>query len=252
MSKEGVTILKWGNKVPEVLPGFERPRKICIVGYAPSKDQAPFGDKSWEIWGLNDLYEHIPRWTRWFEVHLKADLDAYMTRGGKFRHIAGLQGVAAKCPLYMQEAFSDIPGSIRYPIEVITAAYGNYFTNTISYMIAMAIFEGCDELAIYGVDMAQETEYGGQRPSCEYFLGIALGAGIQLEIPNTADMLKTRFLYGYQDKAKTAFEERCHKVLADVEARRSAAQQQVNQMSQVATQLTGAADGIRTLMKIWG
>lgn len=252
MNNEGLTVIKAGERVPDSLPGIERPRKICIVGYAPSKDQAPFADNTWEIWGLNDLYEYIPRWTRWFELHNKTDLDAYMTRGGKFRHISGLQSVAAKCPLYMQEAFPDIPGAIRYPREVITGLYGTYFTNSVSYMIAMAIFEGCDELAVYGVDMAQEGEYQAQRPSCEYFLGIAVGRGIKVIIPNTADMLKTRFLYGYQDKAKTAFEERCTKVLADVEGRRNAAQQQVNQMSQVATQLTGAADGIRTLMKIWG
>ncbi len=237
---------------PMVLPGFTRPRKICVVGYAPSKDEAPFKDESWEIWGLNDLYEYIPRWNRWFEMHLKADTDAYMTRGGKFRHVQGLISVAANCPLYMQDAYPDIPGSLRYPYEIITAAYGKYFTNSISYMIAMAVFEGCDELGIYGVDMAQDTEFCSQRPSCEYFVGIAIGKGIKVTIPDTADLLKTRYMYGYQDKAKTAFEERCKKILADVETRRNQAQQQVGQAQLAAAQLTGASDGIKTLMKIWG
>ena len=46
---------------------------------------------------------------------------------------------------------------------------------------------------MYGVDMAQDTllaaEYSEQRPSCEYFIGLAEGAGIRVDIPGGSDLL---------------------------------------------------------------
>ena len=50
-------------------------------------------------------------------------------------------------------------------------------------MIALAIYEDFDIIHVYGVDMAVCGEYEQQRPSCEFFCGIAKGKGIELYIP---------------------------------------------------------------------
>jgi len=95
------------------------------------------------------------------------------------------------CPIYMQRHHEDIPNSVAFPIELFREVFGDYFTCTASYMIAMAIYEGYEEIHIYGVDMAADTEYASQRPSCEYFIGIAEGKGIKVVIPLDSDLLKT-------------------------------------------------------------
>jgi hypothetical protein len=65
-------------------------------------------------------------------------------------------------------------------------------------MLACAILATPEEIAVYGVNMAQDGEYAHQRPSCEYFAGIALGGGIRLSIPQASDLLKCGSLYGVE------------------------------------------------------
>jgi hypothetical protein len=70
-------------------------------------------------------------------------------------------------------------------------------------MLAMAMDEGYKEIHLYGVDMANGSEYQDQRPSCEYFIGLARGAGIIVAIPSTSDLLKTPILYGYEEEKQS-------------------------------------------------
>lgn len=182
-------------------------KKVAIVGFTPSRDQAPYANPDFEIWALNDLFEAIPRCDRLFQIHLRQAVDTYSTRGEHASYIERLRSL--KVPIYMIEKYPDIPNSIRYPLEQMLELYGPYFTNTISYMIALATYEGFEEIHIYGVDMAVGTEYAQQRPSCEYHIGIAKGKGIRIFIPHQSDLLKSRFLYGFQEDEEIAFNKKC-------------------------------------------
>ena len=53
--------------------------------------------------------------------------------------------------------------------------------------------------------MAVDTEYYWQRPSCEYFIGLARGMGITVYLPDDCDLLKTRFLYAIHEDQELAF-----------------------------------------------
>ena len=76
--------------------------------------------------------------------------------------------------------------------------YGDYFNNTVSWVLAFAMSEGFKEIHIYGVDMATHSEYGHQRPSCEYFIGLARGMGIKVVLPKESGLLRTKYLYGLE------------------------------------------------------
>jgi hypothetical protein len=171
------------------------PRKIAIIGKSPSSiHQAPYGDESWEIWTLFDmnLRQEVPRFTRHFELH---PLDWYRNKDdGYYDWLCGVRDV----PVYLQRLDQKIPAGVLYPKDEIVERFGRYFTNTISWMIALAIHEGAAEIGLWGVDMAQHTEYEKQRPSCEYFIGLAVGAGIEVHVPDSSDLLKTRVLYGFE------------------------------------------------------
>jgi len=196
-----------GNPLPEwmqVARMFARPyKKVAIVGFADTRSDAPYNDPSWEIWGLNDLHSSIPRYDRWFDIHTRENIDEDVKLGRTPSDKCGLGGLSKlNVPIYMQDKYADVPNSIKFPLKEIVDKFGDYFTNSISYMTALAIFEGYNEISIYGVDMAVGSEYVDQRPSCEYFIGLARGAGIKVYIPPASDLCKARFMYAF-DAPKT-------------------------------------------------
>ena len=183
-------------------------KKVAIVGFAPSWNLAPFKDESFEIWGLNELYKYFSQMPdavadRWFEIHSPDSPSKNTPEHRKW---------LAECPIpvYMQEHFDDIPNSIEYPRKEIKEYFGKNFivdengaaftdySNSISWMIALAIYEGFEEIHVYGVDMAQKSEYAWQRSSCQYFLGYAAGKGIKLLIPKTSELCKFPQDYGWE------------------------------------------------------
>lgn len=184
-----------GEKAIQELRG--KKKKVAICGFAPySLSETPWNNEEFEFWGLNELYMGTPnKFTRWFEMHHRSIIER-TTRD--HNHLEWMQ--KAKIPIYMQEHYEDIPYSVRYPKEEVFKQFRPYFTNSISWMIAIAIMEEFEEIHIYGVDMAVEGEYSWERPSCEYFLGVAEGRGIRVYIPRQSDLLKAQYLYGYQDQ----------------------------------------------------
>tara|TARA_R100000808_G_scaffold24161_1_gene54964 strand:- start:2725 stop:3591 length:867 start_codon:yes stop_codon:yes gene_type:complete len=189
--------------------------KVAIIGTAPSsRGLAPYYDESVEIWACSPYYDasnstfcDLPRINRFYELHKFCEpslLSKLDEAGAKVdEYVRWLNSLQAKgATVFTQE---NVAGLERFPIDEITEEFGTYFTNTISFMIAHAILDGATEIQVYGVDMAASEEYGSQRPSCEYILGIARGRGIKIEIPLVSDLLKARVMYAYgQDDAYAA------------------------------------------------
>ena len=247
-------------------PAGKPEKKIAIVGCSDSKDLAPYDDKSWEIWAMNNSYMHTKRHTRWFEIHPIKFEDGHfyrrkLMRPGVFEFSKEFRGkltddymkdlAALDCPVYMQQHWDIIPKSIPYPLQEVIAKFGNYFTNSVSYMIALAIMENATEIGCYGVDMATATEYGPQRPSCEFFLGIAAGLGIKLRVPDKADLLKTRFLYGFQEREQVAWEVKMHGIMEGMALRKQKALQSYEMAKKQIDQYVGAEEAVREVQRIW-
>ena len=215
-----------GYLAPETSPEPKpRRRKVAIVGFASSsRDMAPYNDQSFEIWSLNHAYNHVPRWDRWFEVHPRAHFQKDLQRDGLTqdgsRHVNWLaQEPAVKDggrPIYCQEHYDDIPASVRWPRQELndwllrngglsTAELplgfhcSDYYTSTPSQMIALAVYEGFEEIHLYGVDMLQAEEYFYQRSGCEYFVGFARGHRCRVYMPPTSTLCKTNYVYGYSE-----------------------------------------------------
>jgi hypothetical protein len=82
-----------------------------------------------------------------------------------------------------------------YPLHDIIDEFGSeYFTCSISYMIAYAMYIGVSEINIYGVDMSIGSEYSFERPSVLYWIGRAEGMGIKVN----SNLNEGLFLYGYE------------------------------------------------------
>jgi hypothetical protein len=253
---------KEAKKEEQVVEAVKIPKKVAIVGCSESKSLAPFDDESFEIWGVNNLYMLIPRATRWFEIHqITQNGKNYLRRGSldfrgqkvdEYLEQLGIWTKEKNCPVYMQQKWDIIPTSIIYPLQDITTKFGGYFTNTVSYMLALALHENFDEIHVYGVDMAVSGEYFHQRPSCEFFLGIAVGLGKKVYIPPEADLLKTRFLYGFHETEMTAWAKKCKMMKESMLKKRTKIEHQIKHSEAQFHQYLGAENAINELNKIWG
>ena len=245
---------------PSQAPAQKKRKKVAIVGCADSKDLAPFNNPEYEIWGVNNLYAFIPPGSahRWFEIHqIEFNGQSFIRRGklafrGKpiTEYLAEINSLGI--PIYMQKHWPNIPNSVPYPLKEVIAKLGGYFTNTISYMIALAIYEGFERIDIYGVDMAVDSEYYYQRPSCEYFIGVARGMGIEVYIPPQADLMKTRFLYGFQEKIETDFEMKLDNTQKSMQSRLQQAEAQEEEAKCKKHQYIGAMSALKEMKRIWG
>lgn len=195
-----------GANIPPAVPDYpvRTKDKVAIVGFADGhRDQAPFADPDFEIWGLNRLHSAMPgkRWDRWFEIH---DLGMYLGEKPDEEHLAFLRTFPGPVYIRPQDVGRvPIPSAQPYPLTAILRDFPNYFNNSISYELALAIVMGYKVIHLYGVDMAQDAlfgaEYAEQRPSCELFIGIALGHGVEIYKPPGSDLLVCDHLYGFQD-----------------------------------------------------
>lgn len=179
---------------------------VALVGFGTwTAHLAPFGQPGVEVWGMNELYQRFPAagFTRWFAMHDRATIGASARDPEAWRHLAELP-----MPVYMLEAHTAIPRSVRYPLEQVASLVGWYFTSTVAYMLGLAIAEGFEHISLYGFDGATRQEYARQRPCIEYLLGVAIGRGASITKQSTCHFLKGDWLYGYDEEPEWAIRER--------------------------------------------
>ncbi len=255
MDQEGVNAKMTVIRTVDEAQGTPKRKKVAILGFTETWKLAPFDDPEFEIWGLNELYQFIPRWDRWFEIHSRAAYEADKKRIDD--HVGRLKQMT--CPIYMQQHWEDIPNSVPYPLDAVSKAFPNpagdswrpYLTNSISYMIALAILENVGEIHIYGVDMSHDTEYGHQKPSCEYYVGVAQGRGIKVYVPPQADLLKTVFLYGFEEEQAIGFDQKLHQRLAEYKGKLVQLQADTAQRNEAIQQYLGAIQDTEQILKNW-
>jgi hypothetical protein len=201
-----------------IVEEYPKRKKVAIVGFADSsRNAAPFDDPEWTVWSLNQLYRHIPRFDRWFEIHSRPIFVADIVRDTHY--VEWLQ--TAPVPVYMMQTFPDMPMSVRYPIEQVgalqgipvaqtrawyeglalpsaTRGGGPYLQSAIGFMIALAILEGFEEIGLWGIDLVVGGEYEYQKPNAEFWLGYAMARGIKVTIPKTSALLRQLYVYGYE------------------------------------------------------
>lgn len=188
-----MSLPNWSAFVPE--PGRKR---VGLIGFSASSIHlAPWQDPRFELWGMNQSYIHFERRPdRWFEIHRpESRPDAAIPD-----YLDDLKVIG--CPLYMIDREPQYPTSLAYPLkevrEAVPALYHRYFTSAAAYMTALAIVEGFEEIALYGIDCSTGTEYAAQKPCLEAWLSLAAGRGIKVTVPPQSSLFKSPFLYGFE------------------------------------------------------
>lgn len=237
-------------------------KKVAIVGFAAGHaHKAPFADDQVEKWGINQLWKVLPdrHFDRWFELHSLYDF--YHANPGHQDFLRQFQG-----PVYVREqdyALAlewGIDTAQPFPHRVLVDQFRPYFTNTISWLLALAIMMRPEWVGLYGVDMAQDhllaAEYSEQRPSCEYFCGIIEAIGIDLIIPGGSDLLGATHLYGYEnsgpvmEKMQSRFVELGNN-LEQLRAQAAQLDQQKSVLQGTMSQMEGAQHEVSYWRKNW-
>lgn len=184
-------------------------KKIAIVCGSPgSMMMAPFDDKDWEIWVLGNRINAFKdkRVTKIFEIHDDLNQHGVNNGAGYVSYLVNMKIdliVGKNFPLGHPRA----PHVKVFPFDAAKHLYGaDYLTSSSAYMVAMAVLEGADEIAIYGVDMAvDDFEYFWQRPCMEAWVGFAKGRGIKITIPDISPLGKSDYIEGQESGGKPNF-----------------------------------------------
>lgn len=191
-------------------------RKVAIVGGHPSRREAPFAHKEWDIWAFASLRVHTPRVSRWFEMHALQDLKEQLrtptrARRSFLEYMRYLRRLP--CPVFMQRTHTWLPRSVRYPLRDALSGFGRCFSGTAAYMIALAIMERYETIGLWGIRLDTGHAYVRQRSAVEYLLGVArqrgidvyLPPGCSLDIPDRPVRPKIDVLYGYEWRSAHAW-----------------------------------------------
>lgn len=179
-------------------PPFFRTKKLGILGRTTNIAYAPFDDPSWTLashTSARELSKREPDW--YFDLHRPA---CFRTESKTWNPHYHTWLKRLQTPIFMQEAWPEIPMAVRYPIERVLQEYRAYFTNHVAYMIALAMMEGVKTIGLFGCQYGAFTEYSTQRGSVEYWLGRFEQAGGEVILP-VKDNTLLNFpaeLYGYE------------------------------------------------------
>lgn len=193
-----------GNVVTEAkLKELRKKNKsVAMVGFSSNhRHLTPFDDPNIQIWGLNRLHQQdwFTRSDRMFQLHpIKYLQKCIGLSDGDRKHYEWLTQ-EHPFPIYTQKKYDEFPASVKYPIWEMRQKYGNFFTSTLAYMMALALHEGYNHFELYGFDMEANTEYKHQRDSTEYYIGLAEGLGCDVFLPSNCSLIKGSLgMYAYE------------------------------------------------------
>lgn len=170
---------------------------VVIVGRGRiTRNLVEYDRADCEFWGVNDAYNYMLKVDVIFQLHEKDKIETFSRDKEHLKLIKSLN-----IPIITVRKWQDIPNSIPYPWKEVISVYGDYFTNSISEMIALALYMKYKRIELYGCDFVDERERRLQLPSVTYYIGVARGqkvaSGIpEVYIPQQSPILKTLFVYG--------------------------------------------------------
>jgi len=162
----------------------------------------------------------------WWLRNEEAGCRVCETTGFEFNYEKGVRSKVKKCEyckrgiytpsdrplditIWMQEEHADIPGSRRFPLEDVIDQVNfpirgpdriksKYFTNSLTYALGLsAITDEIEEISIFGVEAASNTEWAYQKPGIEFWGGYLGGLGKTVWVPEKCRLFN-QLLYGYE------------------------------------------------------
>ncbi len=180
-------------------------KTVAIVGSHPrTRGEFDFERKDCDVWLFNEAMkaDWAKRADIVFQIHAEAIWRNPANRNDP-GHYEWLK-TQNEVDVYMQDVYPDVPHSVKYPLDEIVEHFGfRYFTSSVAYALALACHLEYKRIELYGVEMETNSEYNHQRPGIAFWLGIARGIGIELDLHIS---LFDQPLYGYDGEVVVPYE----------------------------------------------
>jgi hypothetical protein len=114
-----------------------------------------------------------------------------------------------KSIVLMQRIYPGLEFAKVFPLEKLQDSINNkllkrYFSSTIAYMIALAIYVGYKKINLCGINLAtEEEEYSLQLACACAWVGYGVGKGVEINITQPSAILKLPYMYGYEGHKDT-------------------------------------------------
>ena len=182
-------------------------KTVAIIGsHSDTRDNFDWEREDCDVWVFNEAVkgDWCKRSDAVFQMHQPTIWRASTNRNDP-KHYEWLQQ-QDNPTIWMIDKFEDVPKSEKYPLEGVLAMVPRfgYFTSSVAYAIALAIYQQYDRIEVYGVEMATGTEYAHQRVGVAFWLGVAVGKGIDVE--HYTRQFWEAPLYGYEGNARIDIE----------------------------------------------
>ncbi len=175
----------------------------------------PHEEAQWELWGCNALWhtafdeQDQFRADRWFEMH------PHFAQSPS--DLASLQRAPVDVYVLSWRDQSWVPRAVCYPRQCLAERQDTKasYASTFAYQIALAVWQGFSTIRLAGIYMNQGREALSERPNLLYWIGLAEGLGVTVELWTCdPDLVRHPYLYGYHYTEEKAYaEQRCRESL---------------------------------------
>ena len=168
-------------------------KDVIILGCGPTHVECKY---NYETWGVNGTYTFAKRLDKLFMTDEVSEVDGCWYDLPLMMRLNPTMVFPVEYPRFRECGF----GIEIYPIEELMAKFPtSFFSNSIAYMIAYAltktktiqtpddllprVIDGYNKIYLYGIDMMTNSTYIQEKGGVEFWMGVALGMGV--EIVNT-------------------------------------------------------------------
>ncbi len=175
---------------------------LTIVTRGPSWTECPFHTK--ELWGdltclVHPGMEDKP-YTKLFAFDGLVKVKGGITMDNDIL-IQSLEIAKERnIPVVSNQPYATEPFPV---VDVVREFRSSYFMNTVSYMLAYALFLKYDKMSVSAIDAGPQWEYQSGKSHVCFWLGVATGRGVDLRVGRGS--LRWAYTLGYSELPEAFF-----------------------------------------------
>jgi len=182
-------------------------KSVIIHGKRVSLESPKTGRPDAELWGVtrsNTQFWNgqLTDWTRWFDLHPIERTTYYPgVRNIRPKTLWWYAKQGATKPIYLLKAIPEVVASVTFPLDAVLKEFPrekHWYTCQVDYMIPFAILEGFTHIILNGIGVNKMPEYLQRHAGIPYWIGLARGMGIDIEVDPPSVYRTPPTLYGYE------------------------------------------------------